>query len=142
MKSDSVEIRSRIGYLPHNPPYYPELTGVENLQLWLDLNSINNSEEVARNLLGQVGLISVCDELAGNYSRGMIQRLGFSMAISHSPTTLLLDEPFTGLDPDGTKLIEDMILKLKEEGCCIVIVSHDELSYSDRALNLERGEIV
>ena len=142
LKSDSVEIRSRIGYLPHNPPYYPELTGVENLQLWLDLNSINNSEEVARNLLGQVGLISVCDELAGNYSRGMIQRLGFSMAISHSPTTLLLDEPFTGLDPDGTKLIEDMILKLKEEGCCIVIVSHDELSYSDRALNLERGEIV
>ena len=106
------------------------------------MNSINNSEEVARNLLGQVGLISVCDELAGNYSRGMIQRLGFSMAISHSPTTLLLDEPFTGLDPDGTKLIEDMILKLKEEGCCIVIVSHDELSYSDRALNLERGEIV
>ncbi len=45
LKSDSVEIRSRIGYLPHNPPYYPELTGVENLQLWLDLNSINNSEE-------------------------------------------------------------------------------------------------
>ena len=51
LKSDSVEIRSRIGYLPHNPPYYPELTGVENLQLWLDLNSINNSEEVARKRL-------------------------------------------------------------------------------------------
>lgn len=141
LKRDPVEIRSRIGYLPHNPPYYPELTGLENLQFWLDLNLIDNSSEIASNLLGQVGLISVSDELAGNFSRGMIQRLGFSMAISHSPTTLFLDEPFTGLDPDGTKIIEDLILKQKEADCSIMIVSHDELSYSDRTLKLEKGEI-
>lgn len=141
LKGDPVEIRSRIGYLPHNPPYYPELTGLENLQFWLDLNLIDNSSEIASNLLGQVGLISVSDELAGNFSRGMIQRLGFSMAISHSPTTLFLDEPFTGLDPDGTKIIEDLILKQKEADCSIMIVSHDELSYSDRTLKLEKGEI-
>jgi ABC-type multidrug transport system ATPase subunit len=80
--------------------------------------------------------------LAGNYSRGMIQRLGFSMAISHSPTTLFLDEPFTGLDSDGIKIIEDLLIKYKEEGCSIVIVSHDKHSYSERTLKLERGEIV
>ena len=142
LKSDSVEIRSRIGYLPHNPPFYPELTGVENLRLWLDLNSISDADSKARTLLAQVGLISFCDELAGNYSRGMIQRLGFSMALSHSPTTLLLDEPFTGLDTEGTKIIEELLVKSKEEGCSIVIVSHDKHSYSDRTLKLERGEIV
>ena len=125
MKSDSVEIRSRIGYLPHNPPYYPELTGVENLQLWLDLNSINNSEEVARNLLGQVGLISVCDELAGNYSRGMIQRLGFSMAISHSPTTLLLDEPFTGLDLHASNILKEHLQRLHDRRRTILMITHD-----------------
>ena len=142
LSSDSAEIRSRLGYLPHNSPFYPELTGVENLRLWLELNSISDAESKARTLLAQVGLISFCDELAGNYSRGMIQRLGFSMALSHSPTTLLLDEPFTGLDTEGTKIIEELLVKSKEEGCSIVIVSHDKHSYSDRTLKLERGEIV
>ena len=142
LSSNKEEVRSRVGYLSHNPPYYPELTGVENLKFWLDLNSVENSEEKARNLLAQVGLISFSDDLSGNYSRGMIQRLGFSMAISHSPTTLLLDEPFTGLDSEGTEIIEELLLKQKEDGCSIVIVSHDELSYSDRTIKLERGEIV
>lgn len=142
LSSDSAEIRSRIGYLSHNSSFYPELTGVENLRLWLELNSISDAESKARTLLAQVGLISFCDELAGNYSRGMIQRLGFSMALSHSPTTLLLDEPFTGLDTEGTKIIEELLVKSKEEGCSIVIVSHDKHSYSDRTLKLERGEIV
>ena len=142
LSSDSAEIRSRLGYLPHNSPFYPELTGVENLRLWLELNYISDAESKARTLLAQVGLISFCDELAGNYSRGMIQRLGFSMALSHSPTTLLLDEPFTGLDTEGTKIIEELLVKSKEEGCSIVIVSHDKHSYSDRTLKLERGEIV
>jgi len=142
LRNDSEELRSRVGYLPHNPPFYPELTGVENLQLWLELNSVNNAESQSKNLLAQVGLISFGDELAGNYSRGMIQRLGFSMAISHSPTTLLLDEPFTGLDSDGIKIIEEIILKQKEEGCSIVLVSHEKHSYSNRTLKLERGEIV
>jgi len=142
LSSDSAEIRSRLGYLSHNSPFYPELTGVENLRLWLELNSISDAESKAKTLLAQVGLISFCDELAGNYSRGMIQRLGFSMALSHSPTTLLLDEPFTGLDTEGTKIIEELLVKSKEEGCSIVIVSHDKHSYSDRTLKLERGEIV
>ena len=141
LSSNKEEVRSRVGYLSHNPPYSPELTGVENLKFWLDLNSVENSEEKARNLLAQVGLISFSDDLSGNYSRGMIQRLGFSMAISHSPTTLLLDEPFTGLDSEGTEIIEELLLKQKEDGCSIVIVSHDELSYSDRTIKLERGEI-
>ena len=141
LSSNKEEVRSRVGYLSHNPPYYPELTGVENLKFWLDLNSVENSEEKARNLLAQVGLVSFSDDLSGNYSRGMIQRLGFSMAISHSPTTLLLDEPFTGLDSEGTEIIEELLLKQKEDGCSVVIVSHDELSYSDRTIKLERGEI-
>ena len=86
-------------------------------------------------------MISFSDDLSGNNSRGMNQRLGFSMAISHSPTTLLLEEPITGLDSEGTEIIEELLLKQKEDGSSIVIVSHDELSYSDRTIKLERGEI-
>ena len=141
LRSFPEEIRSRIGYLPHNPAFYPELTGFENLRFWLELNSIRDAESRARGFLAKVGLISFGDDLSGNYSRGMVQRLGFAMAISHTPTTLLLDEPFTGLDSDGIAIIEKLLTKLRDENCSILLVSHESPSYSDRKVELNRGEI-
>ena len=135
------EIRSRVGYLPHNPAFYPELTGFENLRFWLELNSIKDAESRARGFLAKVGLISFGDDLSGNYSRGMVQRLGFAIAISHTPTTLLLDEPFTGLDSDGIAIIEKLLTKLRDENCSILLVSHASPSYSDRTVELDRGGI-
>jgi len=141
LRSFPEEIRSRIGYLPHNPAFYPELTGFENLCFWLELNSIRDAESRARGFLAKVGLISFSDDLSGNYSRGMVQRLGFAMAISHTPTTLLLDEPFTGLDSDGIAIIEKLLTKLRDENCSILLVSHESPSYSDRTVELDRGGI-
>lgn len=141
LRSFPEEIRSRIGYLPHNPAFYPELTGFENLRFWLELNSIKDAESRARGFLAKVGLISFGDDLSGNYSRGMVQRLGFAMAISHTPTTLLLDEPFTGLDSDGIAIIENLLTKLRDENCSIILVSHESPSYSDRTVELDRGGI-
>ena len=141
LKSFPEEIRSRIGYLPHNPAFYPELTGFENLRFWLELNSISDAESRARGFLAKVGLISFGDDLSGNYSRGMVQRLGFAMAISHTPTTLLLDEPFTGLDSDGIAIIEKLLTKLRDENCSILLVSHESPPYSDRKVELDRGGI-
>ena len=135
------EVRSRTGYLAHNPPFYPELTGAENLKLWLELNSIDDADSRSRDFLGQVGLVSFSDDLSGNYSRGMIQRLGFAMAISHSPTTLLLDEPFTGLDSEGIEIISNLLLKAKDNDCSILLVTHDKVTYADRLVELVRGEI-
>jgi len=141
LKSFPEEIRSRMGYLPHNPAFYPELTGFENLCFWLELNSIKDAESRARGFLAKVGLISFSDDLSGNYSRGMVQRLGFAMAISHTPTTLLLDEPFTGLDSDGIAIIEKLLTKLRDENCSILLVSHESPFYSDRTVELDRGGI-
>ena len=81
------------------------------------------------------------DDVAGNYSRGMIQRLGFAIAIAHSPTTLLLDEPFTGLDDEGSEIIEQHLLRLKEDGCSILLSSHDDISFADRTLELDQGAL-
>ena len=141
LRSFPEEIRSRIGYLPHNPAFYPELTGFENLRFWLELNSIKDAESRSRGFLAKVGLISFSDDLSGNYSRGMVQRLGFAIAISHTPTTLLLDEPFTGLDSDGIAIIEKLLTKLRDENCSILLVSHESPSDSDRKVELDRGEI-
>jgi len=135
------EVRSRTGYLAHNSPFYPELTGAENLKLWLELNSIDDADSRSRDFLGQVGLVSFSDDLSGNYSRGMIQRLGFAMALSHSPTTLLLDEPFTGLDSEGIEIISNLLLKAKDDDCSILLVTHDKVTYADRLVELVRGEI-
>ena len=141
LRSYPEEIRSRIGYLPHNPAFYPELTGFENLRFWLELNSIKDAESRARGFLAKVGLISFSDDLSGNYSRGMVQRLGFAIAISHTPTTLLLDEPFTGLDSDGIAIIEKLLTKLRDENCSILLVSHESPAYSNRKVELDRGGI-
>ena len=141
LKSFPEEIRSRIGYLPHNPEFYPELTGFENRCYWLELNSIRDAESKASGILAKVGLISFGDDLSGNYSRGMVQRLGFAMAISHTPTTLLLDEPFTGLDSNGIAIIEKLLTKLRDENCSILLVSHESPSYSNRTVELDRGGI-
>ena len=138
---NSEEVRARVGFLSHNPPYYPELTGLENLDFWLDLHPGNYDSNYSGELLAQVGLIMFKDDTAGNYSRGMIQRLGFAIAIAHSPTTLLLDEPLTGLDDDGSQIIEDHLLRLKDNGCSILLSSHDEISFADRVLELEDGAL-
>ena len=138
---NSEEVRARVGFLSHNPPYYPELTGLENLDFWLDLHPGNYDSNYSGELLAQVGLIIFKDDMAGNYSRGMIQRLGFAIAIAHSPTTLLLDEPLTGLDDDGSQIIEDHLLRLKDNGCSILLSSHDEISFADRVLELEDGAL-
>ena len=138
---NSEEVRARVGFLSHNPPYYPELTGLENLDFWLDLHPGNYDSNYSGELLAQVGLIMFKDDMAGNYSRGMIQRLGFAIAIAHSPTTLLLDEPLTGLDGDGSQIIEDHLLRLKDNGCSILLSSHDEISFADRVLELEDGAL-
>ncbi|MEC7697965.1 MAG: ABC transporter ATP-binding protein [Candidatus Thermoplasmatota archaeon] len=138
---NSEEVRARVGFLSHNPPYYPELTGLENLDFWLDLHPGNYDSNYSGELLAQVGLIMFKDDMAGNYSRGMIQRLGFAIAIAHSPTTLLLDEPLTGLDVDGSQIIEDHLLRLKDNGCSILLSSHDEISFADRVLELEDGAL-
>ena len=138
---NSEEVRARVGFLSHNPPYYPELTGLENLDFWLDLHPGNYDSNYSGELLAQVGLVMFKDDMSGNYSRGMIQRLGFAIAIAHSPTTLLLDEPLTGLDDDGSQIIEDHLLRLKDNGCSIILSSHDEISFADRVLELEDGAL-
>ena len=142
LRSYSEEVRSRIGYLSHNPPFYPELTGFENLLFWLQMNSVREADSKAREMLGKVGLVSVSDDFSGNYSRGMVQRLGFAMVISHNPTTLLLDEPFTGLDSEGIEIIEKLLKKIKGDGCSVLLVSHESPSYSDRTLKMHKGGIL
>jgi ABC-type multidrug transport system ATPase subunit len=101
-----VEVdRARIGLLAHEPLVYRELTALENLDLYGRLYRVSERRERAGMLLERFGLWRVRNERAGSFSRGMLQRLALCRALLHEPDLLLLDEPFSGLDAQGSVLL-------------------------------------
>jgi len=110
-------IFSKIGFLPERPFYYPHLTGREFLKYLGSLNKIPPSTMVQRinNLSEKLELSGHLDKKVNNYSKGMLQRLGLIGSLIHDPMVLILDEPLSGMDPMGRKIIKEMLLDLNED---------------------------
>lgn len=118
---EPVSVRSNVGILPEGFAPYPSLTGREHLEYISDLRGIQ--VDVGQNL-SQVGLLDAGDRVATGYSKGMTQRLGLSMALIGQPDVLILDEPFTGLDPDGSQLVREVVQQERNRGTTILFSSH------------------
>ncbi|RLG25838.1 hypothetical protein DRN76_02175, partial [Methanosarcinales archaeon] len=102
----------------------------------------NQSEERALELLEKMGLLSYQDKKISELSKGMQQKIQIIAAIIHDPDLVILDEPFTGLDPVNMKLVQDLILELKSEGKTILISTHimDKVErLCDRIFMIHRG---
>lgn len=139
-----IEVRSKIGFLSHQTLLYDALTGLENLVFFAGLYGVNPARARAEHLLGELRLWERRNDLVGTYSRGMLQRLSIARALLHDPEILLLDEPFTGLDPDASRLLTQLLMKLREGGRSAVLVTHDlagGLALSDRWAVLSGGRI-
>jgi ABC-2 type transport system ATP-binding protein len=125
-KVPSLAALSKIGYLPEIPYLYKYLTAKEILSLYGSVSGI--SENVLKNRIDKVleivKLKTEKDTRLGEFSKGMLQRVGVAQAIIHQPQLLILDEPFTGLDPIGLKDMRDIILSLKKEGKTVFFSSH------------------
>ncbi len=118
--------RRRIGFLPENPYFYDYLTARELLffsAALFDLPAAEVRERVAA-LIHRVGLSGHEDLKLRKFSKGMIQRLGLAQALVNDPELLILDEPFSGLDPVGRKDLRTLILSLREAGKTIFFSSH------------------
>lgn len=127
-----VEVdRSRIGFLGHDPLVYRELTPVENLDLYGRLYRIPERRERIGMLLERFGLWDARREQTGAFSRGMLQRLALCRTLLHEPELLLLDEPFSSLDADGSALLLDE-LGQRSERHTIVLASHQPERLGDR----------
>jgi len=124
--SHSITARGQIGFLPENPYFYDYLSASELLYFSASLFAIPAA--VAREridlLIKQVGLSGHEHLKLRKFSKGMIQRLGMAQALIQDPVCLILDEPFSGLDPIGRKEFRDLILNLKGQGKTIFFSSH------------------
>jgi ABC-type multidrug transport system ATPase subunit len=116
--------RSRVGFLGHEPLLYRELTALENLDLFGRLYRVPERRERAGMLLERFGLWEVRRERVATYSRGMTQRLALCRTLLHEPDLLVLDEPFTALDGDGTALLERELAAVAEERT-LVVATHE-----------------
>ena len=120
-----LEVKRRVGYLPDSVGFYDGMTGRENIRFTARLNGLGDAEERIDTLLHTVGLTAAADQRAGEYSRGMKQRLGVADALVKSPSVLILDEPTTAIDPEGVAEMLELIQRLaKEEGVTVLLASH------------------
>jgi ABC-2 type transport system ATP-binding protein len=118
--------RARIGYLGEEVGLYPNLTATETLLLIGELFRLPQKIARARaeGLIEQVGLAHAGDKKTKQYSKGMRQRLGLATALINDPELLILDEPYSGLDPIGRRQLRELLLSLKSQGKTIMMSSH------------------
>lgn len=117
--------KGMLGYLSHQILLYNHLSAEENLSFFASLNSVSNGREKIRELLDRFGLIDSRDRLVGTFSRGMQQRLSLARLLLSDPELLLLDEPFTGLDPEGSRKLMESLASLKSEKRAILMITHE-----------------
>jgi heme exporter protein A len=118
--------RGRIGFLAHEPLVYPELTPLENLDLYGRLYRVPEHRERTGMLLERFGLWRHRKERAGSFSRGMLQRLALCRVLLHEPELLLLDEPFKALDAAGADLLEQELVELRPNRTFLVATHEPE----------------
>lgn len=123
----SLEVKNKIGFLPERPYFYEYLTGEEFLSFYGKL-SMRVSQKDLNNriteLLELVGLTAARHRRLRAYSKGMLQKIGFAQAIIHRPELVILDEPVSGLDPDGRQAIADLIQQIARQGAAVFFSSH------------------
>ena len=122
---DPLAVKKIIGYLPEDVGFYGNLTGEQNLDYFArfyGMEAADRNERIA-NLLNLVHLDGITQK-AGEYSRGMKQRLGLAQALINDPKVLFLDEPTANLDPEGVREYRDLVTRLAGEGKTVFVSSH------------------
>ena len=142
---DVEKVRPLLGVLCHQSYLYRDLSVQENLTFYGQMYRVPDLKERSAYLLERVGLAPHADSLTRTLSRGMLQRLALARAILHRPAVILLDEPDTGLDLQSSAVLRDLLRELAEEGCGILLTTHQverASTFADRVAVLSRGRIV
>jgi heme ABC exporter ATP-binding subunit CcmA len=138
------EARRRVGIIGHGIAIYDELSAKENLALFARLYAIPDPDNAAMRWLERTGLANVASSLVREFSRGMRQRLAIGRAFLHSPSLLLLDEPFTSLDDRAIALLQTLLNDAIADGATVVMSTHqlrEALELATDIVLLNRGQI-
>ena len=128
----------------HQALLYGDMTAAENLDFFARLYQLDHRQERVAEALQMVGLLARQRDPVRSFSRGMLQRLTIARATLHEPDVLLLDEPYTGLDQEATRLLDDLLSRESEKGRTIFMITHDlarGLDLCQRIAILNRGRI-
>lgn len=117
--------RSRVGVLSHRSFLYGRLSAAENLRFYGRLYGLGNLDDRVARRLDVVGLADRADSEARTLSRGMRQRLALARTLLHDPDLVLLDEPYTGLDPHAAAVLRGVLESLKDGRRTVVLVTHN-----------------
>jgi ABC-2 type transport system ATP-binding protein len=146
-RPSALEANDRIGYLPEERGVYRKMTVVAFLKYLAGLKGVAEDVAItrARKLLGQLGLEDVEKKKCEDLSKGMLQRVQFVGAIINEPELLILDEPFSGLDPVSVRLLKEVVAQEKRRGSTILFSTHvmaqaEELC--DRVVMIHKGSKV
>jgi ABC-2 type transport system ATP-binding protein len=142
---DPLEAKRRLAFMPDEPHLFEYLTVEEHLRLTARLYNVRNFEERSRALLEELELSGKEKSLPGELSRGMRQKVVIACGLVRSATTLLFDEPLTGLDPIGIRKMRQTIVARGRGGAAILLSSHllhlvEEIC--SRVIIMDRGRIV
>ncbi|HNX00612.1 MAG TPA: ATP-binding cassette domain-containing protein [Candidatus Cloacimonadota bacterium] len=146
MASNSLEIRSLMGYLPEHNSLYEEMCVYDYLHYIAQIRELTEKKFLKRLdfVIEKCGLREVISQTIQTLSKGYRQRVGIAQAILHDPTFLILDEPTSGLDPNQILEIRDLIRDLGKEKT-VIISSHilqEIQAVADRILIINKGQII
>lgn len=141
-----LRARQGISYLPQEPSVFRKLTVSENIMAILEMMNLSSQErrDRMRELIEELGLEHVSSSKAYTLSGGERRRVEIARALATSPSFMLLDEPFAGIDPIAVADIQSIIRKLRDDGIGILITDHnvrETLKITDRAYIINNGEI-
>ncbi|AQL41603.1 copper ABC transporter ATP-binding protein [Halorientalis sp. IM1011] len=137
-----AKIRERVGVLPEGYGFDDPLTGREYLEWAIRTKDADDDPET---LLDLVSLTDDAERMAKGYSKGMQQRLAFAMSLIDDPDLLILDEPSTGLDPNGIRTMREVVADVAADGTTVFFSSHhlaEVEAVSDRVGVMNEGELV
>ncbi|HZX09480.1 MAG TPA: ATP-binding cassette domain-containing protein, partial [Acidobacteriota bacterium] len=122
----SEKMKRRIGYLPEERGLYPKMKVGELLVFLAQLKDFrrNEAKDAIDKWLKRFDLLEWRDKKVEELSRGMQQKVQFIATVLHKPELIILDEPFSGLDPVNTKLLKDIMLEMRDEGVTIIFSTH------------------
>jgi ABC-2 type transport system ATP-binding protein len=126
IREDREAYKSKVGYVPEEPHLYSYLTGPEYLQLIGRLRGMaaDPLEEKIRAFLQLLGIYDDRYQTLSNYSKGMRQKILIAAAVLHNPSVVVLDEPFSGLDVNASRLLKAFVRRLASEQKIVVFSSH------------------